>query len=77
MQGKIRDNKHTPLIIRIQHEISKLSPTHDSVFKLRQAVLSEIKDRFGPIDYVHFFAIACLLDPRFEKLPFKNPLGDD
>ncbi|XP_033228380.1 zinc finger BED domain-containing protein 4-like [Belonocnema kinseyi] len=64
-----------PLINGIQHECSKLSPTHDSAFKLRQAVLSEIEYRFGQVESVHFFAIACLLDPRFKKLHFKNPLA--
>ena len=57
------------------NELSKLSPTHDSAFKLRQNVLSEIEYRFSQIESVHFFAIVCLLDPRFKKLHFKNPLA--
>ena len=64
-----------PLINGIQYEISKLSPAHDSAFKLRQNVLTEIEYRFGQIESVHFFAIACLLDPRFKKLHFKNSLA--
>lgn len=59
----------------IQIEVAKFLPTHDSAFKLTQAVLSENEHRFGQTESVHCFTIVSLLDLRFKKLHFKNTLA--
>uniref|UniRef100_A0A0A9VVY1 Zinc finger BED domain-containing protein 4 n=2 Tax=Lygus hesperus TaxID=30085 RepID=A0A0A9VVY1_LYGHE len=42
---------------------------------LRKQVVKQIDRRFGQIENVEVFALATLVDPRFKKLHFREPLA--
>lgn len=42
---------------------------------LRDSLLAKIEERFGKSEHVTSFAIATVLDPRFKKLHFNDPLA--
>lgn len=50
--------------------------THNVVAtSLKNAVLKECQKRFGEIENSYILAVSTLLDPRFKKMHFKDPLA--
>ena len=63
-----------PLQNCMEKQLTELVPFTDIGQQLKQETLVEISKRFGGIEGNSLLSISTLLDPRFKKLHFKNPL---
>ncbi|XP_060844004.1 zinc finger BED domain-containing protein 4-like [Rhopalosiphum padi] len=43
--------------------------------ELKRNIITELKKRFGKIEYFNMFPIATILDPRFKNLHFRDPVA--
>jgi hypothetical protein len=64
-----------PLIYNLQKRISNLAPQSDFGKSLKSSPLFHCEKRFGSAEKVQLLAIATLLDPRFKKMYFKDPIN--
>lgn len=65
-----------PLVFNLERSIaSVITTSSETADSLKQNLLTEIRNRLGSAEQVHLLAISTLLDPRFKKMYFKNPLN--
>lgn len=63
------------MVYCLVEKVSTLNANDQVAASLKNAILNECQKRFGPIENVHLLAISTLLDPRFKKIHFKDPLA--
>lgn len=71
-----------PLIYNLENSILSIETnsidsanSSNTAKTLKINLLSEIENRFGAAEQVHLLTVSTLLDPRFKKIYFKNPLN--
>ncbi|KYN06411.1 Zinc finger BED domain-containing protein 4, partial [Cyphomyrmex costatus] len=66
-----------PIIRCMKESLSNCIPTTNNVhrYNFKRNILSEIERRFHNIERYNTLVIATLLDPRFKKLHFRQPLN--
>lgn len=68
-------SKIMPLLNCVTIEIESLQPTLDIGIELKRNIITELKKRFGKIEFFNMFPIATILDPRFKNLHFRDPVA--
>lgn len=68
-------SKIMPLLNCITNEIESLQPTLDIGIELKRNIITELKKRYGEIEFFNMFPIATILDPRFKNLHFQDPVA--
>lgn len=68
-------SKTIPVIKTIKNKLNMLKTTTDSRTRLKKLLLEEFSKRFENIEQISILATVTLLDPRFKKLYFDNPLA--
>lgn len=67
------------LIIPIAHcgrqQILKVVCKSPMATKLKATILTQFDRRFGAMEHSYFFAASTLLDPRFKKIHFQDPMA--
>lgn len=64
-----------PIITIIQEKLSGLQPKYNETKILLTKIKEQISRRFGSSELVSNLALATLLDPRFKKMYFQQPLA--
>lgn len=65
-----------PLEKCMSHAIESCTTLNsDAVLDLKSNILKQIDKRFKSVELVNILAVSTLLDPRYKKLHFKNPLA--
>lgn len=64
-----------PIISIIQEKLSALQPMNNETTILLTKIKEQISRRFGSSELVSHLALATLLDPRFKKMYFQQPLA--
>lgn len=62
-------------ILSVETNAVDSASSSDIPKNLKKNLLNEIQNRFGAAEKVHLLAVSTLLDPRFKKIYFKNPLN--
>ncbi|KYN50115.1 Zinc finger BED domain-containing protein 1 [Cyphomyrmex costatus] len=68
-------SKVIPLVNCIQQKIDKMETQTSEGIKMKELLKSAMNHRFKDIENKPLLAVACILDPRFKKLHFKNKLA--
>lgn len=73
----ITGSKVIPLINSLKNRILNLREklTSDVALQLLQFLSDNINLRFGTVEQINVLAISTILDPRFKRLHFNNPLA--
>jgi hypothetical protein len=71
----VTGSKIIPLVNILQKQFSALHLETQNGQCMKTTLLQELKKRFGKMEEVQLLSIATLLDPRFKRLHFGNPLG--
>lgn len=64
-----------PMIHNLTNALLCSSPEHDIGKALKSALMTEYEKRFFPAEKVYILSISTLLDPRFKKIYFRDPLN--
>ncbi|CAI6358261.1 unnamed protein product [Macrosiphum euphorbiae] len=64
-----------PMIYIMVKNISQFKPTQELGIQLKKEILFHCEKRFGSVESVALLSIATVLDPRFKKIYFKDPLA--
>ncbi|XP_046398132.1 zinc finger BED domain-containing protein 4-like [Ischnura elegans] len=67
-------SKIIPLVHCLESHLDAANPTFEISINLKRKLQEEDHKRFSKIEGVTILATATLLDPRFKKLHFKDPL---
>ncbi|CAH2095212.1 unnamed protein product [Euphydryas editha] len=68
-------SKVIPLVRCMLSKLKTFTTDEPLVMEVQKLVLKEINKRMGAIEQVSSLAIATILDPRFKKLHFEDPLA--
>ncbi|KAL1487931.1 hypothetical protein ABEB36_015316 [Hypothenemus hampei] len=68
-------SKVIPIVNILQQQVIDLNLQTERAESLKTSLLEELNKRFGKVEEVGVLAIATVLDPRFKRLHFKNPLA--
>ena len=71
----VTSSKVIPMTHCFEATIMDLIPIFDESKQLKDRILLEISRRFKMIENNHILAISMLLDPRFKKVHFQDPLA--
>ena len=63
------------MIYCLKNKIQTIDCNLEMGFNLKEVLQTELQKRFGHMEEVHLLAIATLLDPRFKRIHFQNPLA--
>lgn len=64
-----------PLVHCGHEQISKIHPCQPAAQKLKQEILKQFDKRFATIEQSFLLAASTILDPRFKRVNFKDPLA--
>jgi len=64
-----------PMVYIMVKNISQFKPTQELGIQLQKEILFYCEKRFGSVESVALLSIATMLDPRFKKIYFKDPLA--
>jgi len=64
-----------PMVYMMVKKVSQFKPTQQLGNKLKKEILFHCEKRFGSIESVALLSIATVLDARFKKIYFKDPLA--
>lgn len=67
-------SKVIPMINCINKKYENVFPTYDITRHLKAKIMSELIKGFGSVEDVTILAIATVLNPRFKKIHFNNPI---
>lgn len=65
-------SKIIPMVNCLHKKMESIVPESDVIGALKQSILNSIKKRFGQTEFNSHIAVACLLDPRFKNLHFRD-----
>lgn len=68
-------SKIIPMIYCLKNKIQTIDCNLEMGFNLKEVLQTELQKRFGHMEEVRLLAIATLLDPRFKRIHFQNPLA--
>lgn len=68
-------SKIIPIMFCLTSNINTSNCQQEIATELKVALIKELKKRFGQIEEVRLLALSTLLDPRFKKVNFENPLA--
>lgn len=68
-------SKVIPTIHGLVDQLQNTDGNYGMAGELKNKMLGEIKQRFEQVEKVPMFAVATLLDPRFKKIDFKDPIS--
>lgn len=64
-----------PMVYIMVKNISQFKPTQELGIQLQKEILFHCEKRFGSVESVALLSIATMLDPRFKKIYFKDPMA--
>lgn len=64
-----------PLINCTMKTLNNFIPTIEPVINLKNNILAQMEKRFQNVELVKICAISTILDPRYKKIHFNNPLA--
>lgn len=65
-------SKIIPMINCLHKKLELINPENEVIIRLKQSLLNSLKKRFGLTEFNSHIALACLLDPRFKNLHFRD-----
>lgn len=68
-------SKIIPLLNCVQEQFLKQNPSCEIGINLKEKLGIELKKRFGKVEYNFLISAACILDPRFKNIHFKDPVA--
>lgn len=71
-------SKIIPMVNCLKNQLRKMTTELDIVNTLntlKSKLIDEINKRFGKMEYNYFLSVSCILDPRFKRIHFEDPLG--
>lgn len=71
----LTSSKIIPMINCLLTKIEKLTPVTEEGEALKVITLKEISKRFGSIEHNKLLAVSSILDPRFKRLHFNQPVA--
>lgn len=74
-ENYVTASKIIPMMHCLGNKISSSKCHSEMGLKLKDELASEVERRFGHVEEVHLMALSTILDPRFKKLHFQNPLA--
>lgn len=74
-QTYVTASKIIPMTNCLKNKIQSTVCHQDIAEQLKKALLAELQKRFGHIEEVRMLAVATILDPRFKKIHFQNPIA--
>lgn len=73
-ESYLTSSKVIPVINCLIKKIELLTPSTEEILALKGTLLAEIAKRFGAIKQSKLLAVSTILDPRFKRLHFNNPI---
>lgn len=70
----LTSSKVIPVVNCLLKKLESLSPLTAEALALKATTISELSKRFGAVEQNKILAISTILDPRFKRLHFNNPI---
>lgn len=64
-----------PMIYMLEKNINQFKPTQQIGIQLKIGILSQCEQRYSTVESVALLGMSTILDPRFKKIYFKDPLA--
>lgn len=68
-------SKIIPMVNCLKNQLRNITSELEIVMALKKKLLDEITKRFGKMEYNYFLSVSTLLDPRFKRIHFEDPLA--
>lgn len=73
--SSVTASKVIPLVNCLKKKVEIIETHSETSRSLKDSILQQISKRFGSIENVKILSVATLLDPRFKKIHFTNPVS--